>query len=259
MIDTHAHIYLPEFESEIHNILDRAASVGVTDIYLPAIDLVSLEQMERLPEHMVQLHKMIGIHPCEVKAMVEKYTSFHIVAEKMEQILDKSDFCAIGEIGLDYYWDKSNRDQQKEAFEVQIKLAKNYNLPIAIHNRESTDDMLDLVESNQDGRLKGVWHCFNGTVEEGKRAIDLGLFLGIGGVSTFKNAGVDKTLVELPLERMILETDSPYLAPVPFRGKKNYPEYIKIIAEKLALIKCLDAQKIASITNENVYLLFGEK
>lgn len=259
MIDTHAHIYLPEFETEIHNILDRALEAGITDIYLPAINLESLDQMKKLPEHSIRLHKMIGIHPCDVKDVEKEFGSFDVVLEKLSSLAQEDVFCAIGEIGLDYYWDDSNKTNQKDAFSKQMEFAKSENLPIVIHNRNSTNDMLDLVEQQQEGSLKGVWHCFNGTIEEGNRAIELGLYLGIGGVLTFKNAGVDKTVAELPLERMVLETDSPYLAPVPFRGKKNYPEYTKIISEKLAQIKAVDVQKIASITSENARALFSEK
>lgn len=248
MIDTHAHIYLPQFTADFRETLDRAHISGITDIIMPAIDFESRNLMSVLQHSNIKLHQSAGIHPCEVKADVD--------FNKLSEWSDNPEIVAIGESGLDYYWSKDFISLQQKALRGHCDLAKSLGKPIILHNRESTSDLLDIIEQEQDGSLTGVWHCFNGTVDEGKRAIDLGLYLGIGGVVTFKNGGVDKTVKELPLERMILETDSPYLAPVPHRGKRNEPAYTQLSAIKLSAIFELSLQEIDYITTGNAKRLF---
>ncbi len=252
MIDTHAHIYLPQFSENIHEILERAEQVGVSAILLPGIHEVSWEQMNALPKHTsVSLHKMFGIHPCDVDESINHYDAL------LFKYASRDDVIGIGETGLDYYWSVERVFQQKESLKIHCKIAKELNKPIVLHNRESTTDLLDIIEREQDGRLRGVWHCFTGTIDEGKRALDLGLKLGIGGVVTFKNAGVDKTVKELPLSSFMLETDSPYLSPVPHRGKPNEPSYLFLIANKMADLFEVDVQTIIDSTNLQARALFN--
>lgn len=252
MIDTHAHIYLEQFDKDRTEVLDRAAQVGVKRILMPAINEDSFEQMRKMRHGQIHFHSMAGMHPCEVNV----HTNPEQWIDILEKQVETGEYLAIGEIGLDYYWDKTHVDKQKHLFRMQVEVARARNKPIVIHNRDSTADMLDIIEELQDGSLRGVWHCFNGSVSEGKRAISLGMYLGIGGVLTFKNAGVDKTVSELPIERMILETDSPYLAPVPYRGKRNEPAYILEVAKKLAVVKNCDLVEIQTLTSENAKALF---
>lgn len=252
MIDTHAHIYLPQFESDIQDVLERAFQVNITDILLPAIDFASENQMDSLiqsnQQSNVRLHRMAGIHPCDVKPDLDE--------NSLLKWCERPDVVAIGESGLDYYWSTEFVKEQKYSLHLHCTISKQLNKPIVLHNRESTTDMLDIIEQEQDGSLNGVWHCFNGTVEEGKRAIDLGLHLGIGGVVTFKNGGVDKTVSHLPLEKMILETDSPFLAPVPHRGKRNEPAYTNLVGVKLSEIFGIPLVDIDRITSQNARSLF---
>jgi TatD DNase family protein len=248
LIDTHAHIYLPDFAETIDQVLQRAHEVGITDIIMPSIRFDSHGLMQQMPDSPVKLHQTAGIHPCDVTDTINK--------NALESWCASEEVVAIGESGLDYYWSKDHISLQKASLRLHCSLSKSLRKPIILHNRESTADMLDIIESEQDGSLNGVWHCFNGTVEEGKRAIDLGLYLGIGGVVTFKNGGVDKTVMELPLERMILETDSPYLAPVPHRGKQNEPSYIQLVAIKLSELFDLSLKEIDEITTANARQLF---
>lgn len=250
MIDTHCHIFLDEFESDIQEVLNRASEAGVEKIMMPAIDLNSIHQMNTIRHDSIELYKMVGVHPCEVDG--ERVN----LEKKLFEIASKDDIVGIGETGLDYYWSTDYLKEQKKNLRIHCNVARELNKPIILHNRESTEDILRIIEEEQDGRLRGIWHCFNGTVEEGKRAIDLGLYLGIGGITTFKNAGVDKTVAELPLDMMVLETDAPYLAPTPNRGKRNEPAFIRFTAEKLAEIKELDLSEIDGITTRNALEIF---
>ncbi|AXJ00574.1 TatD DNase family protein [Cyclonatronum proteinivorum] len=250
MIDTHAHIYLPHFKDDLTETLDRAAEAGLTDILMPAIDFDSLPQMDRLSHARIRLHKMMGVHPCEIN------NSRCNLEASLLAACAANDIVAVGETGLDYYWSTEFVEEQKISLRRHCKVAKTLQKPIVLHNREATADLLDLIEEQQDGRLTGVWHCFTGTIEEGRRAIDLGLYLGIGGVATFKNGGLDKILPELPSERFILETDSPYLAPAPYRGKRNEPAYTALVATRLAALLDRSEADIIRITTENARRLF---
>ncbi|MCH2448976.1 MAG: TatD family hydrolase [Gracilimonas sp.] len=252
MIDTHSHIYLDQFDEDRDEVFRRAAEAGVEAIFMPAIDFGSIPQMEKLSHPEIAFYKMGGVHPCDVKK--ELPNSFE---EQLFKFCSRDDFYGVGETGLDYYWSTELVKQQKESFHIHCKAAKQVGKPVIIHNRESTKDMLEIIEQEQDGSLSGIWHCFNGTVEEGKRAIDLGLHLGIGGVVTFKNAGVDKTVAQLPLEKMMLETDAPYLSPAPKRGKRNEPVFMKFTAQKLADIFELSVEEIDEKTTGVAKRLFG--
>lgn len=252
MIDTHSHIYLDQFDEDRDAVNQRAVEAGVKGIFMPAIDFGSIAQMEKLSHPGITFYKMAGVHPCDVKEELPGNYE-----DKLLEYNAKEDFYGVGETGLDYYWSTDLVKQQKESFHLHCKVAKQVGKPVIIHNRESTGDMLEIIEQEQDGSLTGIWHCFNGTVEEGKRAIDMGLHLGIGGVVTFKNAGVDKTVAQLPLEKMILETDAPYLSPTPKRGKRNEPAFMKYTAQKLADIFGKSLDEIDEITTGTARRLFG--
>lgn len=251
MIDTHCHIYLEHFEEDLDQVLDRAAESGVQQILMPAINFGSLPKMDRLTHNQIRFHKMAGIHPTEINEGAST------TEQKLLEHCSLPDIIAVGETGLDYHWSTEYKEEQKASLRLHCNVAKKLGKPIVLHNRESTEDLLDIIEEQQDGRLTGVWHCFNGSPEEGRRAIDLGLNLGIGGVLTFKNAGVDETVAELPLEKMILETDAPYLAPEPNRGKRNEPAFVKHTAEKLAEVQEVSFEEIDERTTENALKLFA--
>jgi TatD DNase family protein len=252
MIDSHAHIYLSKFKDDLDGVLDNAREAGITKIYMPNIDSKSIDGMLKMEKEYGDFCiPMMGIHPCYIN---ENYKNELDVARSW---LDKREFCAIGEIGIDLYWDKTHIDQQIEAFETQINWAKELKKPIIIHCRESMDLTIEIVRNHQDGNLKGIFHCFTGDIEQAKRVIDMNFLLGIGGVATFKNGGLDMVLPEVSLGNLVLETDSPYLAPVPHRGKRNEPSYLTLVAEKIAQLKECDQKAVASITTSNAIQLFG--
>lgn len=250
-IDTHAHLYAREFDSDRDDVLKRAKENGIDQILLPNIDSSSIKPLKSL---MVQYPNyclgMMGLHPCSVKADYEEQLA------TIEEELRAGTYIAVGEIGLDYHWDTTYKEEQKEAFRRQMEWAKELNKPIAIHTRSSFEDAITLVEQAQDGNLRGVFHCFGGTVEEGKRIMEAGFYLGIGGVATFKKSSHAEVLPELGIERIILETDAPYLSPVPYRGKRNESAYVPLVAEKLATIYESPLSAIASITSANARSLF---
>lgn len=250
MIDTHSHIYLKDFDDDREEVYKRAMEAGINTILMPAIDFGSLKQMDSLSFHGIQFHKMAGLHPCDVEELEDGFE------KKLLELCSNEDIIGVGETGLDYYWSKDHITEQKLSLHAHCWVAKKVNKPIILHNRESTDDLLHIIEQEQDGTLEGIWHCFNGTVEEGKRAIDMGLHLGIGGVVTFKNGGVDKTVAELPLKKMVLETDAPYLSPTPKRGKRNEPAFMKYTAEKLAEIFEISVKEVVDQTSQTAKTLF---
>jgi TatD DNase family protein len=252
LIDTHAHIYTDEFDDDREKVLERAKGKGIGPVLMPAIDSATHPQMLQLEKQHPELClSMMGLHPVSVK---DNYIDELRIAE--EYFLRRK-FVAVGETGLDFYWDLSFKDQQYEAFRRQIQWALQYDIPVVIHSRNSTSECIDVVRENQDGKLKGVFHCFSGTTEQAKAVIDLGFYLGIGGVLTFKNAGLDKVLADIDLAHIVLETDAPYLAPVPYRGKRNESSYIIYVAEKLASVKGKTVEEIASVTTGNARKLFG--
>jgi len=253
-IDTHTHLYLSQFDKDINNVIDSAIENGIKKMLLPNIDSTTTNQMLHLSrEFPDNCFPMIGLHPCSVKK-----NNIDKELEHVNDMLDKENFIAIGEIGLDLHWDKTTLGLQKKAFEHQINLAKKFNLPIVIHVRESFNEAIEIVEKLNDSNLRGVFHCFTGSVKDAERVIDLkGFFLGIGGVITFKNGGLDKIINQIPLDHIMLETDSPYLTPAPNRGGRNESKYILDIAQKVSNIYNIDIEKIAKITTENANKLFN--
>ncbi|GAB3646876.1 TatD family hydrolase [Echinicola sediminis] len=251
-IDTHAHIYSKKYDSDRDEVIERCKENGVGTIYMPNVDVESIDAMleaeHRYPDVCIP---MMGLHPCDVDKDFEKQLYI------MEDWLSKRHFCAIGEIGTDLYWDKTKFELQKEALKIQVGWAKEKELPIVLHCRESIDETIGLIREMNDDRLTGIFHCFTGTVEQAKEIIEMGFLLGIGGVSTFKNGGLDKVLPEIGLDHLVLETDGPYLAPVPYRGKRNSPEYIPIIAERVGDLTENTLEKVAEITNLNANKVFN--
>ena len=252
LIDTHTHLYLEEFASDLPQVLDRANQAGVEQFYLPNIDSSSIEGMLQLEKaYPGRCMAMMGLHPCSVNETFEKELQL------VEEWLGKRAFAAIGEIGLDYYWDQTFVSQQKQAFERQISWAKALKRPIVIHSRNSLQDCIELVQKHQDGTLAGVFHCFGGSAEEARQIADLGFYMGIGGVITYKKSGLAETAASIPLEQLVLETDAPYLTPVPFRGKRNEPAYLQFICRSLAEAKDCSEAAIAAATTTNARKLFG--
>lgn len=252
LIDTHCHIYADAFDNDRKEMIDRAIKEGATRLLMPAIDLETHEGMLALEENYPgTCFSMMGLHPCSVRADFEEELA------AINRYFEQRSFIAVGEIGLDFYWDLSFKEQQYEAFHRQIEMALNYDIPIVIHSRESTDECIQIVKEHQKGKLKGVFHCFGGSPKQANEIIDLGFYLGIGGVLTFKKAGLDVVMKELGLRNIVLETDAPYLAPVPFRGKRNECSYIKYVAQKLADINQIPVEEVAAITTANAQSLFS--
>jgi TatD DNase family protein len=252
IIETHAHIYDQAFVEDREAMLEKAFSVGVSEIWMPNCNSETIEGMMALAnQYPNKCLPMMGLHPCYVKEDFEK--ELYIV----EDWLSKYQFLAIGEIGMDLYWDKTFVEQQEKAFLYQCQLAKKHHLWIDIHSRNAFWETVALIEKNADPHLKGIFHCFTGTLEEAQKAIDLGFLLGIGGVATFKNGGLDKVLPHISLENIVLETDAPYLAPVPYRGKRNESAYLPIIAQKVADLMECSVEKVLETTSQNALKLRG--
>ena len=250
-IDTHAHLYASEFEADIAQVIARSRDHHVRKIYMPNIDLDTIEKMLVLEEKYPTLcAAMLGIHPC------------HIGSDFQEQLahvatwLTKRPFAAIGEIGIDLYRNKAYQVQQEEALAIQLTWAQQYQLPVVIHCRDSLKATLQILEKHQDGNLGGIFHCFSGSVQEAEQIIALGFYLGIGGVVTFKNSGLDRVVAAIGLDHIVLETDAPYLAPTPHRGQRNEPAHLRHIAEKIADIKETDLETVAKITTANAINVF---
>ncbi len=251
-IDSHTHLFSSQFDNDRHQVVQKAIDQGVDKMLLPNINSKTLEAMHQLcqdfPQH---CYPMMGLHPCDVKDDYEEELKI------IKSHLDKGKYVAIGEIGIDLYWDKGTLDIQKKAFRQQLKWAKEYDLPVAIHIRNSFDTIFEVLEEVNDQNLRGVFHCFTGSKEQGQKAIEMGFMLGIGGVVTFKNSGLDKVLKELPLDKLLLETDSPYLAPTPYRGQRNESSFITIVAQKLAEIYEVNLEEVAIKTTQNAKTLFN--
>lgn len=251
-IDTHTHLFSSQFDIDRHQVVQKAIEQGVDKMLLPNINSETIEAMHQLckdfPQH---CYPMMGLHPCDVKDDYEEELKI------IKSHLDKGKYVAIGEIGIDLYWEKGTLDIQKKAFRQQLEWAKEYDLPVAIHIRKSFDTIFEVLEEVNDQNLRGVFHCFTGSKEQGQKAIEMGFMLGIGGVVTFKNSGLDKVLKELPLEKLLLETDSPYLAPTPYRGQRNESSFITIVAQKLAKIYEVNLEEVAIKTTQNAKKLFN--
>jgi TatD DNase family protein len=251
-IDSHTHIYLEEFASDIDTVIDRADKEGIKKIFLPAIDSVYHQEMFMLEQKFpATCFCMMGLHPCSVKENYQEEINI------VKQLLTSRKFYAVGEIGLDFYWDKTFATQQYDAFEQQMQLALDFNLTINIHTRNATQETINLVKPFSKKGLKGTFHCFGGSIETAKQIMDMNFLMGIGGVVTYKKSGLEETLKDVPLEYLVLETDAPYLTPVPYRGKRNEPSYIKIIAQRIAEIKNTSIEEVASITTMNAEKIFG--
>ena len=252
MIDTHTHLYSEQFDEDRKEMIKRALDAGVERFYLPAIDASHHEKMFALEaEYPEYMHAMMGLHPCDVRA-----EDYHHELAIVKKYLDERTFCAIGEIGIDLYWDKSTFGIQKEAFEQQIDWAIEKDIPIVIHSRESTEETLAILNAKKHPRLRGIFHCFSGNKEQAERVVELNFLLGIGGVVTFKNGKIDQFIAQIPLEHIVLETDAPYLAPVPHRGKRNESAFIKLVAEKLATLYQKPLEEIIAQTSANAKRVF---
>ncbi|ELH7811041.1 TatD family hydrolase [Vibrio harveyi] len=254
MIDTHAHIYANEFDNDRDEVVKRALEQGIDKILLPNIDLESIEPMLKTEAAYPEVcRSMMGLHPCYVDGNVEQ--TLAIIRDWFE----KHNFIAVGEIGIDLYWDKTFRAEQEMAFVTQLTWAKEMDLPVVIHTRDSIEETLTLLRQEQDGRLRGVFHCFGGSLEEAQAINELGFHLGLGGVSTFKNGGMDKVIPHLDMNWVILETDCPYLAPVPHRGKRNEPAYTSLVAARVAELRGESLEAIDALTTKNAEELFSLK
>lgn len=252
LTDTHSHIYSEEFSQDREAMMQRAFDAGVQRIFVPAIDSTFAEAMfsieEKFPDN---VFLMMGLHPTHVKENFEEELAF------VSSELNRRKYYAVGEIGIDLFWDKTFLEQQKQAFKFQIQLAKQHKLPINIHCRDAFDEVFEVLESEKSSDLFGIFHCFTGDFQQAETAISYGMKLGIGGVATFKNGKIDQFLNKIDLKNIVLETDSPYLAPVPFRGKRNETSYVRLVAEKLAQIYNLPIEEIAAATTQNSKEIFG--
>lgn len=252
LIDTHSHIFLEEFEADREQVIRNALDKNIRKIFLPNIDRSSIQSVlnlhKKYPENCFPL---MGLHPGSVAK------DFETELEQIKKTIEENKIYGIGETGLDFYWDTTYKDQQIRSFTKQIHWAIEMDLPLIIHVRDSFDEVVDCIKRNYDPKLKGIFHCFTGGINEAEIVFDLGFLIGIGGIVTFKNSGLAQTIEKLPLEKMVLETDSPYLAPTPFRGKRNESAYIDLIAEKIAEIKKIPKKEVAEVTSQNALKLFG--
>lgn len=252
LTDTHAHLYVEQFEEDRELMMQRAFDKNIARFFIPAIDSTYYPAMfaleKKYPHH---VFLMAGLHPTHVKENFEEELNF------VRKVLEEHQFYAIGEIGIDLFWDKTLLRQQQEVFVKQIRLAKSHKLPIVIHCREAFDEVFQVLEQEKDEQLFGIFHCFTGNLEQAKQAISYGMKLGIGGVVTFKNGKIDQFLREISLKHIVLETDSPYLAPVPYRGKRNESSYLVEVVDKLAAIYDLSPEEIAAVTTQNSKDIFG--
>ncbi len=251
--DTHAHLYLEEFDADREQAVSRALEAGVKYIFLPNIDSKSIGPMQDAGSRWPQVcFPMMGLHPTSVKA---NFTEEITIVK--QYLADKNyRFYGVGEIGIDLYWDRTFEQEQKDAFNMQLDLALEHRLPVAIHTRNSMEVTLEIMEGRNDKGLCGVFHCFSGDVSQAERAITLGFYLGIGGVVTYKKSGLADVVAAMPLESLLLETDAPFLPPVPHRGKRNEPAYIPLIAQKIAEIKGVSLEQVAEVTTANALSLF---
>lgn len=252
LTDTHTHLYASEFDTDRKQVVESAIASGVKKFFLPNIDSSSVEGMialcNQFPEN---CFPMMGLHPTSVKENYEEELG------KLKPHFSKRKMYAVGEIGIDLYWDKTFFAQQQQAFETQIKWANEFSLPIVIHSRNSFNEIVEVLQKNKNENLHGIFHCFSGSKEQAEKAISLGFKLGIGGVLTYKNSGLGQAIADIEMKHLVLETDSPYLTPVPYRGKRNESGYITLVAQKLAEIKNISIEEVAEITNSNAVEVFG--
>ncbi len=251
LIDTHSHLYYKAGTPELSAQIERCKAQGIGKILMPNVDLNSISQMkESQKKYPAHCFPMMGLHPCSVDA------GYRAVLELMEKELSTHTYYGIGEIGLDLHWDQTFFAEQQAALETQLSWARELDLPVSIHCRKAYEPLFEILEKLQDGRIKGVLHCFSSTFEDANKAIELGLHLGIGGIVTYKNAGLDKVVAQLDPRHLVLETDSPYLAPTPFRGKENESSYLRVVAEKVAELQGISLQELAKVTTKNATSIF---
>lgn len=252
LIDTHCHLYLEEFREDIASVIERAQLAGVSRFYLPGIDSTEIPNMLALEASYPGICvPMMGLHPCSVK---DNYTEELSIAEEW---LTKRKFAAIGEIGLDFYWDTTYKEQQEAAFAIQMQWSIDFDLPIVIHTRNAMAETIVAVKPFAEKGVRGIFHCFGGSVEEAREIIGMGFYLGIGGVVTYPKAGLAETLQHIGLEHLVLETDAPYLTPVPFRGKRNESSYLSHIMDRISEAKKVTKEEVATITTQNAEKIFG--
>ncbi len=250
-IDTHTHLFLPEFKNDRTEVLNRVRENNISKLFLPNVDTETISDLKDLSNKYPDLcYPLMGLHPGSVKDDYEKQLYL------IEKELRGNKYYGIGEIGIDLYWDKKYKKEQIKVFEIQIEWAKEMKLPIVIHLRNAFDEVIGIVNKHNSEKLTGIFHCFTGSEKQAKEIIETGFFLGIGGIVTFKNSGLDKTLENVPIEKIVLETDSPYLAPTPYRGKRNESSYLIKIAEKLAEIYKISLEEVAKITSRNAEEVF---
>lgn len=252
LTDTHCHLYLDEFDIDIDAVLQKAAEEGIDKFYLPGIDSSVIPRMFQLENRFPgKCMSMMGLHPCSVKQHYKEELQI------VQDWLSKRHFAAVGEIGLDYYWDITFAKEQAEAFKMQIEWSIAYGLPVSIHTRDAMEDTIKIVKQYVPQGVRGIFHCFSGSFENAQEIIAAGFYLGIGGVLTYKNAGVAEVVAKIGLEYLVLETDAPYLTPVPFRGKRNESSYLKFVIAKLAEVKNCSVEEVASVTTANAEKIFG--
>ncbi|MBY0424323.1 MAG: TatD family hydrolase [Cytophagales bacterium] len=250
-IDTHAHIYQDDFDPDLMDLVDRTLEAGIYKVVLPNVDIESLAPMKNRNEQYPELFKMaVGLHPCYVKEDYENQL------KQLWEAANQWPIAAIGEIGLDYHWDLTFKKEQHQALEIQLDWAKKLNKPVLLHCRESMSDVIQLVKPFASQGVSGIFHCFSGTLEEAEEIIDMGFYLGIGGTLTYKKSELPRILQKVGIKRVVLETDSPYLSPVPNRGKRNEPAWVALVASKLAEIMDLSLEEISSITTQNANEVF---
>jgi TatD DNase family protein len=257
--DTHTHLYLGDFDADREALINDAMRNNVQRFFLPNIDATSIDSLFALTQkYPTNCFAMMGLHPCSVKENYkDELKNIYEAIQPQTPNPKLQTVYAIGEIGMDLYWDKTFVKEQEIAFITQCHWADDLNLPIVIHSRNSTDELIAIIKNHQHLNLNGIFHCFSGNLEQAKEIIDLGFYLGIGGVVTFKNSGLDKVVEQIDLQHIVLETDAPYLAPAPHRGKRNIPEYLKLVAEKIAIIKNTSLEEVAAVTTENSKKIFN--
>ncbi|MGN6617554.1 MAG: TatD family hydrolase [Ilyomonas sp.] len=252
LIDTHCHLYVEEFKEDIEAVMERARAEGVKKFFLPAIDSSETASLLALENKFKgECFAMMGLHPCSVKE------SYKEELQLVEDWIDKRDFAAIGEIGLDFYWDVTFKKEQYEVFESQMQWALDKKWPIVIHTRNAMPETIEIVKPFAVKGLRGIFHCFGGTIMQAQQIIEMEFYLGIGGVITYKKSGLTEVLENISLEHLVLETDAPYLTPVPFRGKRNESSYLKYVAQKLAEVKKVSVEEVTAITSANAEKIFG--
>jgi len=251
LVDTHTHLYVKEFSIDIQQVIERAEKEGVNKFFLPAIDSSETEAMFELEKRFPgKCFAMAGLHPCSVK---ENYKE---ELNKVERLLNKRKFAAIGETGLDFYWDKSFIKEQYESLTIQAQWALQYNIPLVLHTRDAMQETIDVIKTYNTRGLKGIFHCFGGTLQNAQDIIDQNFYLGIGGIVTYKNSGLAEVVKDIDIDYIVLETDAPYLSPVPFRGKRNESSYLKYIVQKIAEVKNISIEEVAERTTNNAEKLF---